>query len=67
LYDPATGLFSLTDSLRTVHSYHTATLLPDGRVLNTAGQEQVGPQTHTIAELYDPTTGNFAPTDSLNE
>ena len=65
LYDPDTGFFNLTDSLATVHSYHTATLLPDGRVLIAGGQNHTGPQTHAVAEIYDPTSGTFTLTDSL--
>lgn len=68
IYDPVSGKFSLTDSLSTPHSYHTATLLPNGTVLIAAGQDQVaGPQTHPVAELYDPQSGTFSMTDSLTE
>ena len=67
IYDPATGTFSLTGSLNEVHSAHTATLLPDGRVLIAAGQDNAGPQTHAVAELYNPETGNFTVTGSLND
>lgn len=66
IYDPETGTFSLTDTLRVVHSYHSATLLPDGRVLIAGGQDHNGPQTHAVAEIYDPQTGTFTLTDSLN-
>jgi hypothetical protein len=66
IYDPTTGTFALTGPLNTVHSYHTATLLPDGRVLIAGGQDNNGPQTHNVAELYDPTTGLFTLTGSLN-
>ncbi len=67
IYDPNTATFSLTDSLSSVHSYHSATLLSDGRVLIVGGQDQNGPQTHAIAEIYDPQTGKFTLTGSLNE
>ena len=33
LYDPATGMWTLTDSLRTARSLHLATLLPSGQSL----------------------------------
>ncbi len=68
LYDPATGNFELIDSLNEVHCYHTATMLLDGRVLIAGGQDNVGPQTHSICEIYDPLTNKFTLTaDSLND
>jgi hypothetical protein len=67
IFDPANETFTATGSLKNVHSYHTATLLPDGKILIAAGQDDTGPQTHAVAELYDPGTGTFTLTGSLNE
>ncbi len=61
LYDPNTGIFSLTDS--TNHHFFqgsSATLLPDGRVLIAGGITS-----QKYAEIYDPATGLFTTTDSL--
>ena len=51
VYEPATGTWSVTASLNTARNLHTATLLPNGKVLAAAGL-----YTDT-AELYDPSTG----------
>jgi len=69
IYDPESGQFTLTDSLRAPHSFHTATLLEDGTVLIAGGSDpgDIGPITHTVAEIYDPATGSFTLTDSLAE
>ena len=55
--------FSLTGSLITARADHTATALPDGRVLIAGGVDLAGPL--ATAELYDPKTGTFSPTGSL--
>jgi hypothetical protein len=54
LCNPATGAWTTTSSLNNVESreFHTATLLPNGKVLVAGG---------TTAELYDPATGTWSP------
>jgi hypothetical protein len=59
LYDPATGIWSSTGSLGIPRYYHTATLLPNGKVLVTGG-EGIGFIVLSSAELYDPGLG-FVP------
>jgi hypothetical protein len=59
VYDPSTGAFSPTGSMRHFRARHTATLLADGQVLIT------GPAGEASAELYDPVTGQFSLTGSL--
>src|SRR6266446_2428354 len=53
-----------TGSLKTARFHHTATLLPDGRVLVVGGEQGHTPL--ASAELYDPATGTWSATGSLN-
>ncbi len=57
LYDPNTGAWSATGSLVTERYNHTATLLPNGKVLIVGGNSTG--QALDTAELYDPATGFF--------
>jgi len=63
---PATGRWSTTSSMIAARAEHTATLLPDGRVL-VAGGVADGKEEVSLAsaELYDPNTGKWSPTGSM--
>ena len=59
LFDPATGVFTVTGAPGSHHGGNgaTATRLLDGRVLVVGGNNSP-----TSAEIYDPATGLFSPT-----
>ena len=58
IYNPSTGRFHPTGSMRVARKHHTATLLRDGQVLLAGGEDNNG---HALesAELYNPGSGTF--------
>ena len=62
---PGSGMFGPAGSLAGTRWDHTATLLPDGRVLVIGGMDP--DRTLESAEAWDPATDNFGPAGSLAE
>jgi IPT/TIG domain/Galactose oxidase, central domain len=71
LYDPATSTFASAGSMANARMAHTATLLPNGKVLIAGGGNAGGwgfpvfGDAAAPAELYDPSTNAFSPTGSM--
>lgn len=61
IYDPLTKTFAATNSMGSRRSFHTSTLLTDGRVFVSGGFTSGNFEFPTAAtEIYDPSTSTFA-------
>jgi hypothetical protein len=67
VWDPAAGTFSPTGSLSEPRGWHSATLLPDGRVLVVGGANGSPDNDFASAEIWDPESDTFSPAGSLAE
>lgn len=65
LYSPATNKFVAVGNMTTSRFFHTATLLADGTVLITGGEDNAAKLTSS-AEIYTPSTHTFAATGSMH-
>jgi hypothetical protein len=69
IYNPATGNWTVTGSMSTVRYGHTATLLPNGMVLVSGGNDvslSDGGPALASAEIYNPATGTWTLTGSMS-
>ena len=60
LYDPVANTWTNTGSLVTGRELHTATMLPNGKVLVAGGVKFPNTDPLSSAELYDPVTGAWS-------
>jgi hypothetical protein len=67
LYDPTTGIWSPTGSLKSARAFHAAALLPSGKVLVAGGSQGTTMEDEPLssAELYDPVTGQWTQTGAM--
>jgi hypothetical protein len=66
IYDPAANTFTLLPStMSDGRMDHTATLLPNGRVLITGGWNSLKNRTVASVDLFDPATNSFTPAAPL--
>ena len=65
LFNPKSGTFAKGPVLLAPRAGHTATLLPDGRVLLVGGYPGEGLPATATAELFDPAAGRFVAAESM--
>jgi N-acetylneuraminic acid mutarotase len=63
VYDPASGTWSMTGTMANPRYLHTATLLPNGKVLVAGGG--IGAAALTASEVYDPASNTWSSVPSM--
>jgi hypothetical protein len=64
IYDPSSNSWSSAGGISGQRSFHTATLLPGGKILIAGGSDSTGKTTNT-AIVYDPVARSYAGTGSM--
>jgi hypothetical protein len=70
IYNPSTGHWKTVGEMTIPRSFHTTTLLANGKVLATGGRIHAGPDYFDFkaiadADLYDPATGKWSATGTM--
>jgi Galactose oxidase, central domain/Kelch motif len=65
VYDPATGTFTPTAAMQEPRAFHTATLLPNGKVLIAGGATTESPS--STAELFDSASLTFTAAGTMTD
>ncbi|CAF1299498.1 unnamed protein product [Adineta steineri] len=65
LYDPRVNVWTQVDSMHDGRAWHTASVLPNGKILVTGGIDMFN-ITIGKCELYDPSTGKWSRTSSMH-
>jgi hypothetical protein len=66
VYDPLLGVWLATGTMTARRTSHTATLLPDGRVLVASGYDWRADTQVASADIYDPRSGGWTATRGMS-
>jgi len=68
IYDPSTEMWCQTSPMTSPRIYHTATVLPNGKLLVTGGSSNYSafPAAFSSSEIYEPSTGRWLTNGFMN-